>query len=244
MYKFALNINDEKQGLNPENGLAYGDLGLLINHLDKAINPKDGKKCTLYEISNHGYTPHFNTESKDLYTNFIEVHKNIYEKGINDLKKEEATYANTLKRVLSKDKYVEPLDNDSQPILRILGSEIERGVDTYNVVTNQSGVISEIGSPKLDDTRHIYLHDVDYKIFISNAQEDLLKQYYRNGVLDLKIKQRRSIKTGRVINALLISIKIKQNLTLSESLSTLTNEDLSLFGNINNHEDILTLLRS
>jgi hypothetical protein len=242
--KFALNINREGKSLTPQDGLPFGELGVLINHLDKAINPKDGLKCTLSSVQNHGYTPHFHTESKILYNNFLEIHRNIQEKEVSELKRDEATYANTLRRILSTDLYVEPLDNDDKPLLRLTGKEIEQGVETYGVITTQSGVISEIGSPKLDDTRHIYLHNSDYKIFINPQQEEILKQHYRNGVVELKLKQRRSVKTGRITGAQLVSIKIKSELTLSESVSMLSPEELASLGNFESAEDILTLLRS
>lgn len=244
MFKFALNINNEDQLLTPKNGLPFGELGVLINHLDKAINPKDGKPCVLYSIENHGYTPNFLTESELLYNKFIDVHKNIQERELTELNKEEATYASTLKKILSTDKYVEPIGNDDQPLFRLSGKEIERGVENYSIVTNQSGIISEIGSPKLDEVRHVYLHDVEYKIFITPQQEELLKKYYRDGVVDFKVKQKRSIKSGRIISATLISFKIKPDLTISESLSTLSQEDLSFVDKIETADDILILLRS
>lgn len=244
MFKFGLNINAEEYSLTPEDGLAFGELGVLINHLDKAINPQDGNKCTLYSVQNHGYTPHFITNSSLLYGNFIEVHRNIQEKEISELRKTEATYANTLKRILSNDKYVEPLDNTLTPFLRLTGNEIEKGVETYNIVTTQSGIVSEIGSPKLNETRHVYLHNSEYKIFITPQQEELLKGQYRSGVVELKLKQRRSIKTDRIVSAQLLDVRIKPELTLSESLKLLTEEEFSSLTKFESAEDIITLLRS
>lgn len=244
MFKFALNINTEKEELSPENGLESSSLGVLINHLDKAINPKGGAKSVLYKVENHGYTPNFITGSQVLYDNFINVHKNLQEKKIRELNKEEATYATTLKRILSKDKYVEPLDNDAQPILRLTGKQISKGAETYNVITNQTGVISEIGSPNLEDAIHIYLHNIDYKIFINAQQEEILKQQYRNGEVTLKLLQRRSIKTDRIVSAQLINLQIKEIKTLAESLSSLSDEELSSLGNFKSADDILTLLHS
>lgn len=243
-YKFALNINDDKQQLSPEDGLDFGDLSDLTGHLKKILNSKKEGKCTLSSIENHGYTPNFITKSEVVYDNFIRVHKNIQEKSINDLTKDEATYANTLKRILSTDKYVEPLDNNKQPLFRLTSKDIESTVENYSVITSQSGIVSEIGSPKLEDNRHIYLHNIDYKIYITAAQEQLLKEQYRKGFVELKLKQRRSIKSGRILNAILITLKVKSEETIAESLSSLTKEELTIFENINTQDDIITLLRS
>lgn len=243
-YKFALNINDDKQQLTPEDGLDFGDLSELTGHLRTVLNSKKNGKCTLSSIENHGYTPNFTTKSEIVYTRFINVHKDIQEKSVNDLTKEEAIYANTLKKILSTDKYLEPIDNNRKPLFRLTAKDIDTTAENYSVITNSSGIVSEIGSPKLEDSRHIYLHNSDYKIYISAAQEQLLKEYYRKGFVELKLKQRRSIKSGRILNALLISLKVKPEITLQQSLSELTQEELSIFEDITSTDDILTLLRS
>lgn len=244
IYKFALNINDDKQQLSPENGLDVGDLSDLTGDLKKVINSKKEGKCTLFSIENHGYTPNFITKSEIVYSNFIKVHTDIQEKGISDLTKDEAKYANTLKRILSDDKYVEPIDNNQKPLFKLTSKDIDTVAENYSVITNKTGIVSEIGSPKLEDKRHIYLHNVDYKIYITDSQESILKEHYRSGVLDLKIKQRRSSRTGRILNAILISIAIKSDMALSDVFKDFSPNDLSFFENINTQDDILKLLRS
>lgn len=244
MYRFALNINDEKNNLNPEDGLDIGDLSELTGNLKKALQSKKNGKCTLSGVENHGYTPNFSTASEFVYTKFIEVHKDIQEKSVKDLSKDEAQYATTLKKILSTDKYLEPIDNNKKPLFRLTSKDIDTAAENYSVLTTKSGIISEIGSPKLDDERHIYIHNIDYKIYITATQEQILKEHYRKDVVELKLKQRRSIKSGRILNAILVSYKIKPNSTFGESLSTLTQEQLNVFDNIKTKDDLLTLLRS
>ncbi|HMO63471.1 MAG TPA: hypothetical protein PKC39_15185 [Ferruginibacter sp.] len=244
MFKFALNINDDNQQLTPENGLDFGDLSELTSHLRKALESRRQGKCVLSSIENHGYTPNFTTESELIYNKFLRVHTDIQEKSIADLTKEEATYANTLKKILSTDKYVEAIDTNRKTLVKLTSKDIETIAENYSVITNQSGIVSEIGSPKLEDNRHIYLHSLDYKIFITAAQEQILKDCYRKGFVELKLKQRRSIKTGRILNATLIDLRIKPDITLAESLSNLSEDELAIFENINTVDDILTLLRS
>lgn len=243
-YRFALNINDDKDQLKPEDGIDVGDLSDLTGHLKKVINSRKEGKCTLFSIENHGYTPNFITKSEVVYSNFIKVHKDIQEKGIADLNKDEAKYASTLKRILSDDKYIEPIDNNRQPLFRLSSKDIDTIAENYSVITSKTGTISEIGSPKLEDKRHIYLHNLDYKIYITDTQEQILKDYYRKGILDLKLKQRRSSKTGRILNANLISIKIKSDISLSAAFGDLSEDELNIFEGINTHDDILKLLRS
>ena len=227
-YEFALNINNEVGELTPKTGMPFGDLGELIKQLDTAIDTRKHGKCILYDVQNHGYTPCFTTDSKTAYEKFIEVHNNIYDRSIADLNKDEAAYANSIKKLLKNGTYLEALDTDHKTIHRIYPDEIEKTVDYYNVTKSISGVISQIGSLKLDKTSHIYLDGHNFKIFITAQQDEQLRQYYRNedAFLDLKIIQKRSIQSGRVINARLISHKIKLNKTIHESLNELSEDDL------------------
>ena len=146
--------------------------------------------------------------------------------------------------MLSADKYVEPIDNEKKPLFRLTAKDIDATAENYSLITTQSGIVSEIGSPKLEDSRHIYLHNFDYKIYITAAQEILLKEHYRKGFIEIKLKQRRSTRSGRILNAVLIAFKVKPEITLRESLSELSKEELIIFENINSADDILTLLRS
>lgn len=243
-YRFALNINDDKDQFKPDDGLDMGDLSDLTGYLKKVINSRKEGKCTLFSIENHGYTPNFITKSEVVYENFIRVHMDIQEKGIADLNKDEAKYATTLKRILADDKYIEPIDNNRQPLFRLTSKDIDTVAENYGVITTKIGILSEIGSPKLEDKRHIYLHNLNYKIYINDTQEQILKGHYRKGVLDLKLKQRRSSKSGRILNAILIGIKIKSDTTLTSAFESLSDDDLNIFEGITTHDDILKLLRS
>ena len=112
----------------------------------------------------------------------------------------------------------------------------------FNSITSISGIISEIGSQKLDDTSHIYLHGINYKIYISQLQDAELKKFYKGAVLELKINQKRSVKDGSIISAKLIKTKVKSELSLTQSLQLLSNDDLSFLSDINTIEDILTYI--
>lgn len=117
-------------------------------------------------------------------------------------------------------------------------------VEAFFSITTQSGIISEIGGQKLDDTSHIYLDGIDYRIYIKPEQDAFLRNHYKSSFLDLKVKQRRSIKTGRIISAQLLSIRVKENISFTDSIQKLSKEDLSFLDKINNYEDILALIRS
>jgi hypothetical protein len=136
------------------------------------------------------------------------------------------------------------LDNDLKPISRIYSNEIEKGVESFYSITSQSGVISEIGSLSLDETSHIYLHGVDYKIYINTDQDTFLRNHYKSTSLELKVKQRRSVKTGRIISAKLLAVRIKEDISFTDSLKRLSKDDLSFLDKINNYQDILALIRS
>ena len=231
-FPFALNINNKNRDLSPENGLDIAELGQLIQRLKAAIDAGDGSKAVLYGVSNHGYTPNIITSSEQTYSNFANVHINIYEKGLGDLNTPEAKYAKKLKQILGEDGYVEALDKDNQPICKIYSSDIEKVVPFYYAITNQSGIISEIGAVNLEERSHIYLHGGDYRIYISAEQDSQLKHYYRDAstVIDFKLKQKRSISTGSIISATLISYKVKSLSRLYDALNSIDKNDITFLG--------------
>jgi len=241
-YQFALNINDDNNNLNPRQGLDYGELSDLVRNLKGAINVSGW--CSLFAIENHGYTPKFITNTLPIYEGFIEVHRNIGERGLLDLNRQEQVYAATLKKILNKGQFIEALDKDDIPISKIYSNEIEKGVETYQTITNQSGIITEIGAPKLDKTSHIYLDGITYKIYIEPQQDQDLREHYKRSTIDFKLKQRRSVKTNRVVSAQLITYKVKSIKTLSESLKELSQDDLSFLKDVNSYEDIIRLIHS
>lgn len=243
-YTFALNINDEQGNLTVEDGLPFGDLGSLIKSLDGAIKSTDKQKCTLFAIDNHGYTPHFITKSDKLYENFISVHTNIYEKSIEDLSYNESEYAKTLKKILKEGQYIQAIDANYKTICTIKQKDIEKAIDSYFNIVNKTGIISEIGTKDKSKPNHIYVYGLDYKIYITEQQDSALKNFYKSGKLDFKLRQRVSVETGKIQSAKLLSFKTKNDLSFTESLANIDPTDITFLDNVNTHEDIISLIRS
>jgi hypothetical protein len=226
-YNFSFTINDVQASLSPSNGMDSGDLGALLRDLGIATNPKDGSKVTLKRISNSGYTSEFVTKSEIRYLRFVDLHKKIYERTPDDLMPNEAKYAKTLKRVLKDGMYMEPRDMDSNLIVKIEPSQIEKSVDSYFTTTNVYGIISLTGAPSLKKGTHIYLDGLDYKIRTSPQQDTELRNFYRKGKLSFLIRQKKSVYDNRVLSATLVSFKIPNQSSLIDNLSNLSKEDIS-----------------
>jgi hypothetical protein len=241
-YPFSFTINDKEKKLSPKSGISLCALSKILCDMYEATDPGDGSTVTLSGINNHGYTPTFVTESEYRYDRFIDVHNRIHDRGIEDLTPKEAKYARTLKGVLKGGLYIEPHDKDEKIITTINASEIKQTVQGYFSSTTVYGIITEMGSQNLAMGTHIYLDGFDYKIFTSPEQDAMLRSYYRNGRLSLKVRQKRSLQNNKIINASLISFRPIGNFTLMEGISKLTDEDLKFLDGINNQDDINRLL--
>lgn len=241
-FQFSLTINDPSRSMNPENGVSICELGTLFCDMYAATDPGDKSKCILYGVSNHGYTPNFVTDSNLRYERFIDVHKNIRERGINDLTDKEAKYAKTLKRILKDGLFLEPHDKDDNLITTIYPSEIQETVKGYYTVSSIFGTISEMGSPSLEKGTHIYLHKTDYKIFTNKEQDVALRAFYRSGKLRLKVRLKKSLDTNRIINGTLIAFEPLTGLSLIDAVSTLPDSAFEVFEGINNQEDLFQFL--
>ncbi|MBS1630005.1 MAG: hypothetical protein JST27_08085 [Bacteroidetes bacterium] len=236
-FDFALNINSDAGALSPDKGLDIKQLGPLAQSLGVAIDDGQNSLCTLHDIQNHGYTPHFLTESETIYNNFISVHRNIYERGTSDLSRAERSYANILKRVLKRDQYVQPLDVESKPICKIYRTEIKTDIPHFHSITNVTGIVSEIGGERIDQTTHILLHGLDYRIYITVEQDEQLSPYYKKGVIEFKLKQKRNTKNGQVTSARLITFKVKPANSLYDVLNGLQPDEIPLFNDPSNKDE-------
>lgn len=242
MYKFSLTINDKKKTLKPRHGLDISELGPLIDDLKKAIGD-DSERCTLSKITNHGYTPNFETESEKQFNNFIEVHRNIYEKPLEELRTKERKYAQTLKSVLHNNRTIQAYA-EKKPIVKISSKEIDRIVETYQVVTEIFGVVAEMGSPGIKKRTHVFVDGYDFKIYTTHEQDNDLKKYYRQLPITFKVRQKRSIQSDKVISAMLLTFSPKTEGKLVRNIEGLGSDDLSFLNSINTPHDIINLLRS
>ena len=244
-YKFSLTINNSKGSFSPTKGVDIGDLAPIISTLKNAIDSEDGSYCTLYDISNHGYTPRFITNSKKQFENFVSVHQNIEERTFEDLRAKELKYAKAIKSSLRKGSFLEPfVGMKRKPIARIIPTHINKAVDTYSSITDIYGVISEIGSPSISGKPHIFLDGMNYKIYISANQDIDLRNYYRTKRISLKVKQKISIKSKRIISAQLIGFDVPTEGDIMSNIRSLPPEDLSFLQHINSVDDIINMLKS
>lgn len=240
--RFSLTINDPEHSMSPENGVPMCDLGALLCDMFAATDPGDKSKCIMYGVSNHGYTPELITDSNLRYERYVDIHQRIHERGIEDLNNLEAKYARTLKRILKNRLFLEPYDKDQKLITTIHPSEIKNTVNGYYNLTTVYGTISEMGSPSLDKSTHIYLHETNYKIFTTKEQDSALRPNYRIGRLRLKLRQKRSLDTDRVISATLIAFEPMTGLSLVESLATMPDDDFEAFAGMDDQSDLFEYL--
>lgn len=77
----------------------------------------------------------------------------------------------------------------------------------------------------------------DYNIYVTSEQDFQLKQYYKTNLLNLRLRQKISIKDNHVISARLLEFKPKSG-KLLENLSKTDVSDLNILQGINSPDDI------
>lgn len=225
-YEFSLNINNEGQTINRRSGFGISSLGNLLSGLSLATNPGDNSLCILDRIDNHGYTPHFFTQSYDRYRLFINVHRKLIALPISELSREEQRYAGTLKKVLTGGKFLQARDGNNTEIVRINPDLIGKGrLESYHIVTTVHGVIRQIGGRNLTRGTHIMLNGLPYKVMTTAQQDALLGSFYKGAKLRLRIRQKCSLEDGHVLYGVLLDFQVHSNHTLLEGVSQLGNID-------------------
>lgn len=112
--------------------------------------------------------------------------------------------------------------------------------DTYYTTKTIYGVISELGATSLNAIKkHINIDGIGYKIKISKDQDIELKPHYATDKLKIRIKQKRSLEKGRIIDAELISfIKVNDN-SIIDNLKNEGYVDFALIKDTHTIDDLL-----
>lgn len=219
MYSFSIKIDDKKHSLNSENGVSMDLIAELLKDLYKAIDLKDGAKCTLSSIRGNCYALDFSSEHETHLERFKIVHKNIEGASIEDLNVEQRNYAKTLKKVMDNQFFVNAYDENKKKIASINEIKIGKSVKYYYSQKTVYGYLSELGGKTLNSrSKHIIIDGYPNQIKISKDLDLKLKHYYRTQKLAVKIRIKRTFEKGSVIEAEMIDFKEVGVLSLSENL--------------------------
>jgi hypothetical protein len=240
MIKFSIKIDDDVHSLNAENGIGLDKIGDLLKALFGAIDNGTGSKITLGDVRGNCYALDFFTKDQGIYENFLTVHRNIEQVGVDDLTFEQKKYAATLKIVLGGKYYLTAYDKEYIPVAEINEIGKKQLTSFYYSTDTVYGILSELGSSTLANSKkHIYLDGINYKIFISGAQDLELKPYYGTHKIRAEIRQKRSSVDGHIINSELISFLTVNKGNLIDNLKSSDFIDLESIKEIRTLEDVL-----
>jgi len=243
-YNFYLKFDDENKSLSRLAGLNLKELYTLLKALDDVTDTGDKSFISISNIEEGSYMPVIITDSESRYNKLLKVHQDLEYKSFDELPADELKYAKSLiKNLLTENRYLESFDNDQKLISKITSREIGKEIDSYNIITSISGIISEIGAKSLHGKTHIEVHDLSYRIFTTPEQDSELKKFYRDGRVTLKVKQKIAIKKKKVASAMLLDFNPSNKGTLMGNLSALKQDDLFIVKDIHSHEEVLRLIR-
>jgi len=240
MKKFSLKIDDEVHSLNEQDGISLEKIGDLLKALYSAIDNGTGNKVTLGDIRGNCYALDFYTKDDGIYDNFLTVHRNIEQVGVDDLTFEQRKYAATLKLILGGKFYLTAYDDRNEPIAEINEIGKRQLTSFYYSTDTVYGILSELGSSTLANSKkHIYLDGISYKIFISKDQDFDLKPFYGTHKIRAELRQKRSSVDGHIINSELKSFIAVSKGNLIDNLSNSDGIDLEALKGIHTLEDVL-----
>jgi hypothetical protein len=243
-YQFYLKFDDDNKSLSRLRGLTLKELHVLLKALDDVTNLGDNSFISISNIEEGSYMPVIVTDSEVRYNKLVKVHQDLEIMSFDELPKEELKYAEILIRnLLGDNRFLESFDNDQKLISKVTSREIGKEIDSYNVITTISGIISEIGAKTLHGKTHVEVHDLGYRIFTTSEQDIALKKFYRDGRVTFKIKQKITSKKKKVASASLLDFKPANKGSLIENLNTLKQDALLMVKDIHSHEEVLRLIR-
>jgi len=140
---------------------------------------------------------------------------------------------------LKLENLTEEITKIGMEVVKIKDIDLQKEISHYYLTTTISGIVYELGSKNDTISPHIYIDGEDYKIYISKEDDLLLKPYYKTNSLNLRLRQKISIKDNHIISASLLSFEPK-NKSLIESLNELDTTDFDCLKGIEITNDILT----
>lgn len=189
------------------NGLPINQLAKFLQALSKTLS-SDEDEIVLSEIKGNCYAPVISTQSKTQYEKIKTLHSVIAEGNYGALTKNEKSYAKTLSEIMAK-----------SIILNVYNSEktffktIENIGDTnvfkhYYSTTSKRGYLTKIGSRNFDSKSSIFITSYPNEIEIDAHQDAVLKNYYKENLIEFYLTERINKETKKIEHAVLDEFKI------------------------------------
>lgn len=225
--ELTFRFDDELNSLTRFKGLPIDVFALFLKNLSDAIDAKQNNDIFVSEIKGNCYAPVISTNSITKYAEMKALHEGISTNNYTNLNAKQKEYAKSLKKILGNKYYLDIYDNDKNYYKSIKEINIEDSIKHYYETTAIRGVVTRIGGKTVDSKPKILVSNYSHDIEISNEQDEDLKQYYKNGMLEFYISQRINFKTSTIESAKLedfLVLNIDNNTNFASSLLSLSKD--------------------
>lgn len=241
--KFHITIDDKKGSLNKENGISIDKIGDLLKGLYTAID--DGKKikCSLSNVSGNCYRLDFTSKNIDHETNFIELHQNIKELNFDQLPNKLKDYARVLSGILNNEYCLIVFNSQKKQITTIKEINYRKKIESYYTYNTIYGYLSQVGDKTVSSTvKNISIDGYSRQIKVKDGEDIQLNPHYRKQKLRVRVKEKRTVNSDRVISAELIEFDVVNSGSLSQNLKKTANVKLNILKGKKSLDEVINAL--
>lgn len=192
------------------NGLSIGDLASFLKALNNSVPSYKESKLVLSKVKGNCYAPVISTRSKTQLESVKTLHSEIASgRDLKTFNKNERIYYSTLKRIM--------VSNDSKLSVYDEGKDYFKSIEyleelntyPYFYETNvYKGYLTKIGSRNMQSKNTIFISSYPNEIEISFNQDDQLRKFYKNDIIEFYITEKISKNSGKVKASILDGFKV------------------------------------
>ncbi len=246
MFTCKLQIEGLYRKLSLEDGLNFKDLTELFQKLSKCLG-KEANKFTLTHIENTSYSPLLETDDLEVVNSFNVIHEYISATEVERLSKEQQDYARALNKILfANNLYLTTHNSNDETSFKLTGlTKLDSKQYYFSITTLYGKVVSLYG--KNEDRPSIAIitsSGQDYYINVTPEQEKEVSHFYKGLNLRLRVRLKKDIKDGNVLQCNLIDYTIPNDLTFLQSIENVRLEYGDIFKNISDSAKHLNDIRN
>lgn len=197
-FDITFRFNDKANSLDNRNGISIDVLANFLKSLYDVTKGVSDGKIVLSEIRGNCYAAVLTSPNITTIDYVQTLHKHIANANFGNLKSKEKEYVQDLMKILRDNLTLNVYNNDKSYYTTIEQTEIPVPFPYFFETDSLDGVVTRIGGRNINTKNTILISTYSGEIEINNAQDNKLKKFYKNGVLEFYITKKINKETGKV----------------------------------------------
>lgn len=202
-FDITFRFNDNDNTLDNHNGISINVLADFLQSLYDVTKGVSDGKIVLSEIKGNCYAAVLSSPNITTIDYMQTLHTYISSGNFEALKSKEKEYSNRLMNIIGDKLILNVYNNDKSYYRTIEHTKLPVFFPYYFETDSIVGILTRIGGRNINTKNTILVSSYTGEIEISNTQDNKLKRFYKNGILEFYITKKIDKETNKVEKAVL-----------------------------------------